>query len=319
MPVTIVHFSSPSPASGRPSRREGDLGTLTLVVFTQLLTYFLGWIISLNASNELELAASEQQNQSAYDRMARTGHILAKTVTAEELSRPLAIVDGAGWLGGSIRGWNVLCLAAAGGRHSALYHAAGANVTVLDISDGMLELDRRVSQELKFNVRLIHGSMLDMPMLRDAEFDLVIQPVSTCYVPDVARVFAEVSRVLKPNGLYISQHKQPINLQASLKTQNGKYAIETELGTVAIAAKADEPSPLREPSTREFAHSLESILGGICKSGMVIEDIQEPNHANQDASIDTMGHRSRFVPPYLRIKARKKGGSPTVVSGLILP
>lgn len=268
---------------------------------------------------QLDREAIESQNQIAYDWMARTGHVLAKTVTARELRRPLEIVDGAGWLGGSIRGWHVLCLAAAGGRHSALYHAAGAIVTVLDLSDGMLELDRRVSQELKFNVRLIQGSMLDMPMLCDAEFDLVIQPVSSCYVLDVARVFAEVSRVLKPSGLYVSQHKQPINLQTSLKTRNGKYSIETEVGAVAIPAKSDEPSPMREPNTREVAHSLESILGGICRSGMVIEDIHEPNHSNLESVADTMGHRSRYIPPYLRIKARKLAMNSNRGGSLILP
>jgi len=270
-------------------------------------------------SDELGQDSVESQNQVAYDRMARSGHILAKTVTADELQRPLEIVDGAGWLGGSIRGWHVLCLAAAGGRHSALYQAAGAIVTVLDISDGMLELDRRVSQELKFNVRLIQGSMLDMPMFQDAEFDLVIQPVSTCYVSDISSVFSEVARILKPNGLYVSQHKQPINLQASLKTRGGKYAIETEIGAVANAAKADEPSPLREPNTREIAHSLETILGGICRNGMVIEDVHEPNHAKQESVVDTMGHRSRFVPPYLRIKARKLAANLKRSGSLILP
>ena len=269
--------------------------------------------------DELAQDSVESQNQIAYDRMARTGHVLAKTVTSEELRRPLAIVDGAGWLGGSIRGWHVLCLAAAGGRHSALYHAAGAVVTVLDLSDGMLELDRRVSQELKFNVRLIQGSMLDMPMLCDAEFDLVIQPVSSCYVSDVARLFVEVSRVLKPSGLYVSQHKQPINLQASLKTRNGKYAIDTEVGSVAISVKPDEPSPLREPNTREVAHSLESILGGICRSGMVIEEIHEPNHANMESVADTIGHRSRYIPPYLRIKARKLATNSNRSGSLLLP
>jgi ubiquinone/menaquinone biosynthesis C-methylase UbiE len=228
-------------------------------------------------------------------------------------------LDGAGWLGGSIRGWRVLCLAAAGGRHSALYHAAGAEVTVLDISDGMLELDRRVSQDLKFNVRLIQGTMVDMHMLDAAEFDLVIQPVSTCYVLDITRVFSEVARVLKPNGLYISQHKQPINLQASLKTRAGKYVIESEVGAVAEPAKADEPSPLREPSTKEFAHSLESILGGICRHGMVIEELHEPKHAKLDSLADTMAHRSRFVPPYLRVKARKRSTSASARSSLILP
>ncbi len=269
--------------------------------------------------DEIESDPAELQNQIAYDRMARSGHILAKTVTADELRRPLEIVDGAGWLGGSIRGWHVLCLAAAGGRHSALYHAAGAVVTVLDISDGMLELDRRVSQELRFNVRLIQGTMLDMSMLADGEFDLVIQPVSTCYVSDVSRVFSEVSRVLKPNGLYVSQHKQPINLQASLKTRQNKYTLETEVGAVALPAKADEPSSLREPSTREIAHSLESLLGGICRNGMVIEDIHEPNHAKADSVADTMGHRSRFVPPYLRIKARKSATNSQHITSLILP
>jgi SAM-dependent methyltransferase len=272
-------------------------------------------MMELNATGH---DACEFQNQLAYDRMARSGHILAKTVTPDELKRPLEIVDGSGWLGGSIRGWRVLCLAAAGGRHSALYHAAGAVVTVLDISDGMLELDRRIAQELKFNARLIQGSMVDMPMLRDGEFDLVVHPVSTCYVPNLAKVFTEVARVLKPQGLYISQHKQPINLQSSLKTKNGHYAIETEIGNVAINSQSDEPSSLREPNTREFAHSLESILGGICRSGMVIEDIQEPYHANPRSVSDSMGHRSRFIPPYLRIKARKAGSSNRQSSSLIL-
>ncbi len=267
--------------------------------------------------DEMSPELVEALNQRAYDRMARNGHILAKTVTGDELRRPMEIVDGAGWLGGSIRGWHVLCLAAAGGRHSALYHAAGATVTVLDISDGMLELDRQVCLELKFNVRLIQGTMVDMPMLHDAEFDLVIQPVSTCYVPDVSRVFSEVARVLKPNGLYVSQHKQPINLQASLRTRAGKYVIDSEVNAAAEPARADDPSPLREPSTREYAHSLETILGGICRNGMIIEELHEPNHAKPDAVADTMGHRSRFIPPYLRVKARKRSASAGLVSSLI--
>ena len=261
----------------------------------------------------------ESQNKTAYDRMARSGHVLATVATPDELRRPLETIDASGWLGGSIRGWHVLCLAAGGGRHSALYHAAGAIVTVVDISPGMLELDRQISLELKFNVRLIQCSMVDMSMLQDDEFDLVVHPVSTCYVADVVPVFAEVARVLKPNGLYISQHKQPTNLQTSLNVRDGKYVIDTEIGHAAIPAKADSLNPLRDPSTLEIAHSLESLLGGICRNGMVIEDVVEPNHANRLALSDTMGHRCRFVSPYLRIKARKKSVASTRNSSLILP
>jgi SAM-dependent methyltransferase len=251
--------------------------------------------------------------------MARSGHVLATVATADELRRPLAAIDTSGWLGESIRGWHVLCLAAGGGRHSALYHAAGAIVTVVDISEGMLDLDRQVSQELKYNVRLIQGTMSDLSMLHDGEFDLVIQPVSTCYVADLSPVFREVGRVLKPNGLYVSQHKQPMNLQASLQVRDGRYTIETEVGQSAIPAPVDSPSPLREPNTLEIAHSFSSILGGICRNGMVIEDFVEPNHIHVQSTVDTIGHRSRYIPPYFRVKARKSSTSMARISSLILP
>jgi ubiquinone/menaquinone biosynthesis C-methylase UbiE len=238
--------------------------------------------------------------------MAKQGHVLASLATAEELRNPLASIDTSCWLGNSIRGWHVLCLAAGGGRHSVLYRAAGAIVTVVDISQGMLDLDRQAIRELNYDVRLIQASMSAMPMLRDQEFDLVIHPVSTCYVAEIEPVFREVSRVLKMDGLYISQHKQPINVQASLYMREGHYCIETELGKPGNPTDPRSPSPVREPYTIEYAHSLHSLVGGICRSGMVIEDFVEPNHAQTDAAMNTLGHRSRFAPPYLRIKARKK-------------
>lgn len=251
------------------------------------------------------LSPTEIQNRNAYDRMARGQHVLAQPVTPDELKRPLEIVDGRGWLGNSIRGWNVLCLAAGGGRHSILYSAAGAQVTVVDISDGMLELDRAACEHYKFSARLIQASMLSMPMLQDGEFDLVIHPVSTCYVRTLAPVFQEVSRVLRPGGLYISQHKSPFNLQTSLVTQQGRYWIETEVGSVATPVARNQSSPLRETDANETAHSLEDILGGICRAGMVIEDLSEPDHVKQDAAFDSSGHRARFIRPYLRVKARR--------------
>jgi ubiquinone/menaquinone biosynthesis C-methylase UbiE len=247
----------------------------------------------------------EQQNRAAYNAMARNCHQLASVATKQELQDPLPAIDTSGWLGSSIRGWRVLCLAAGGGRHGPLYAAAGAEVTVLDISDDMLELDRRVLQQYGLNARLIRSSMADMPNLLAGEFDLVVHPVSTCYVGDVIAVFREVARVLRAHGLYISQHKQPMNLQTSLHPQNGKYCVETETDQPAMPASMLSPSPLREPDTIEFAHSLESILGGICRSGMVIEDVREPDHANSFAIPGSIGHRSRFIPPYLRVKARK--------------
>jgi SAM-dependent methyltransferase len=247
----------------------------------------------------------EAINRRAYDAMALRDHFLTTPVTQEELANPLATLDARGWLGGNIRGWHVLCLAAGGGRQGPLYAAAGAVVTVLDLSPGMLEKDRDTSKRFGMNLRILEGTMQDLSMFSIAEFDLVAHPVSTCYVPDPTNVFVQVARVLRPRGLYVSQHKQPSNLQSSLQPRDGKYVLETEVGAAAKPVTGGESSWLREPNTVEYAHSLETLLGGICRAGMIIEDVSEPDHARQDATPGSMGHRSRFLPPYLRIKARR--------------
>ncbi len=248
---------------------------------------------------------TKSKNISAWDRMARAGHILATPATDEELKNPLRVVDEIGWLGGNIQGWRVLCLAAGGGRHAPLYCAAGAVVTVVDLSSGMLEIDREVAMQRKMDIRLIECDMCDLSSLQNEEFDLVVHPVSTCYVDRPSAVFYEVARVLGPGGLYISQHKQPMNLQASLLLDGGNYVIERPAASGSIAASATQPSRLREPGTNEIIHSLQSILGGICRAGFVIEDLVEPHHAKPDQPPGSFGHRCSYIPPYIRIKSRR--------------
>ncbi|MCY2976808.1 MAG: class I SAM-dependent methyltransferase [Planctomycetota bacterium] len=245
------------------------------------------------------------KNSNAWDRMARSGHVLATPATDEELRNPLRSVDEIGWLGGSIQGWRVLCLAAGGGRHGPLYCAAGAEVTVADISPGMLEIDREVAMQRKMDIRLIECDMCDLSSLQKEEFDLVVHPVSTCYIDRPSAVFHEVARVLRTGGLYISQHKQPMNLQASLVPNEGNYVIERPATSGSISAQATLPSRLREPGTDEIIHSLQSILGGICRAGFVIEDLVEPHHAKPDHPPGSFGHRCSYIPPYIRIKSRR--------------
>ena len=265
---------------------------------------------------EISEAEAVSQNQRAWDRMAASGHALARPARDQELAEPLGTVDACKWLPDSIKGWKVLCLAAGGGRHGPLYAAAGADVTVVDLSPGMLELDRKVAEERRLTIRTVATSMDNLTAFENAEFDLVIHPVSTCYLPRLDRLFAEVARVTRPGGLYISQHKQPTNLQASLETHTGSYVIEHAYYDSSPVPSAVRPNRLREPETREFAHRWESILGGICRSGFVIEDVIEPNHAKPDAPTGSFHHRCFHIAPYMRIKSRRQG-APT--AGLLLP
>lgn len=262
-------------------------------------------------SNEEPLDATRIHNQQAWDRMARSGHTLTVPASDKELENPLKVIDASGWLTGGIRGWKVLCLAAGGGRHGPLYAAAGADVTVVDLSAVMLERDREVAASHGLALKTIQTSMDQLDMLPTGSFDMVIHPVSTCYLPILTRLFPEVARVTQPQGLYISQHKQPANLQSSLDTYTGHYIIEHAYYDRRPVPPATSPNLLREPGTREFVHSWNDLLGGICRAGFVIEDVSEPQHGRPDALPGTFGHRCHFLAPYLRIKARRVG-SPTV-------
>ena len=251
--------------------------------------------------------ATNEHNARAWDALARQQAALTKPANDADFANPLQTVDPLGWLGPSIANQKVLCLAAGGGRQSALYAAAGAEVTVVDISGEMLALDREVAAARGLAVRAIQASMDALTMLADGEFDLVIHPVSTCYVADVQPVFREVARVTRPGGLYVSQHKSPTSLQAKPQANADGCQLAEPYYRDGPLPPA-ERSRLREAGTLEYLHRWEELLGGICRAGFAIEDLVEPMHADASADVGTFGHRSQFVAPYVRVKARRAAG-----------
>ena len=265
------------------------------------------------------LSAAHEHNRRAWDDMVRAKQGFTRPARDEDFADPLKTVDGTGWLGGDIRGRKVLCLAAGGGRQSALYAAAGARVVVVDISPAMLELDRQVAEERGLDVRTVQASMDDLPMFSAGQFDIVIQPVSTCYVPRVAPVYREVARVTRPGGLYISQHKQPVSLQADIRPSPRGYEVtEPYYRTGPLPPVAG--SRHREPGTLEYLHRWEELIGELCRAGFVIEDVIEPLHAEATAPLGAFAHRSRYIPPYIRLKARRTDVRPTAApASLVIP
>jgi len=242
-------------------------------------------------------------NRLAWDRRAELGETFTRPIREDELRPENLCIDPWAATEG-VAGKQLLCLAAGGGRQGPLYAAAGAIVTVVDISDRQLDLDRRIAAERGLSIRTLCASMDDLSALPAVSFDIVIHPVSTCYLPQVAPVYRQVAAVTRPDGLYVSQHKQPASLQAEVKPSKRGYE---------ITETADHPGPLpavshsrhREPGTLEFLHTWEQLIGGLCRAGFVIEDLTEPRHGDRAAKPGEFGHRSRFLPPYVRIKARR--------------
>ncbi len=268
-----------------------------------------------------DYSAAHEHNRRAWDSRVQRQERFTRPADDADFVDPLATVDGLGWLGGDIRGKQLLCLAAGGGRQSALYAAAGANVTVVDISSGMLELDRQVATDRGFHVRTVEASMDNLSVFDPAEFDIVIQPVSTCYVQDLQVVYQQVARIMRIGGVYISQHKQPTSLQTDTKLSEHGYELMEPYYRKGPLPNV-QGSRHREEGTLEYLHRWEELVGQLCRCGFVLEDLVEPLHADPKAESGSFEHRSCYVAPYVRLKARRVAGNqeePSLAKRIVVP
>lgn len=264
------------------------------------------------------MGSAHERNRRAWNRLADDRSQFTRTATDEECLDPLRTLDSRGWLPDSVHGWKVLCLASGGGWQAILYAAAGAEVTVVDISESMLQLDRVEAQRRGYHVNTIQTSMDDLRGLPDAGFDLVHQPVSTCYIPDLDRVYSEIGRVLRPGGLYISQHKVPTSLQITHRNAGDHFVLGIEYYHEGPLPPTRDTS-YRETGAVEFLHRWEELIGGLCRQGFVVEDLVEPKRADPTAPVHHFRYRGRFVAPYVRIKARRLPTPPRQVRTIWTP
>lgn len=247
----------------------------------------------------------QEANKRTWNRLAEENSQFARVATDEECAHPLLALDRRGWLPGSVKGLDVLCLAAGGGWQSTLYAVAGANVTVFDLSPEMLKRDEQQAHIRNVHVNVLRGSMDDLSMLSSQSFDIVHHPVSSCYVPRLRPVYEEVARVLRGGGIYISQHKQPASLQISERDSRNRYVL-------GVSYYHNDPLPAvqdmayREEGAIEYLHRWEELVGELCRSGFVIEDLSEPRRGDPKAKPGDFRHRGMFTAPYVRIKARRK-------------
>lgn len=246
-----------------------------------------------------------KQNARAWNRLAAKGSQFARVATEEECRRPLQTLDTRGWLPDSVAGLDVLCLAAGGGWQSILYAVAGARVTVVDLSPEMLRRDEREAARRGVAVKLVEASMDDLSPLAEQSFDIVHQPVSTCYIGRLQPVYDEVARVLRDGGLYISQHKQPASLQITHRTPRQQYVLGIEYYHEGPLPPVEDTA-YREEGAVEFLHRWEELIGGLCRAGFVLEDLREPYRGDPSALPGDFRHRGRYMAPYVRLKARRR-------------
>jgi SAM-dependent methyltransferase len=205
---------------------------------------------------------------------------------------------------------SVLVLCGAGGQQAPVFATAGLQVTVVDISEHQLAIDKRIANRRGLDIECIRSDVADTAVLEGRTFDLVYQPVSTCYLPDPRCCYRTAAKALRPGGLYLSDHWNPAQMQLADEQWDGSAY------RVAHRSGSGEPLTIKDPSTvdgpqcRYFAHRLQDLIGGICDAGFTIERFAERGAVDAGAAPGTREHLGAYLEPFFEILARRRAHEP---------
>jgi SAM-dependent methyltransferase len=200
----------------------------------------------------------------------------------------------------TLKGADVLCLASGGGQQGPVLAAVGANVTVFDNSPAQLKQDQLVAERESLPLHTLEGDAADLSVFANESFDLVFNPVSTVFMPDVRAVWKECYRVLRPDGILMTGVMNPVHYIFDLyKADEGILEVAHSIPYSDLTSIPKEylDELIEKGLPVEFGHSLTDLLGGQCDAGFTITNLYE------DYMLDSMLHN--YHPNYIATRAVK--------------
>ncbi|MCA1010619.1 class I SAM-dependent methyltransferase [Halobacillus halophilus] len=229
-----------------------------------------------------------QQNSSAWDKKVEEGSRYTQSVSRDVIEKSKAgdweitvTTEKSvprNWFPDSMTGLKILCLASGGGQQAPVLAAAGAEVTVMDLSPKQLEQDEKVAERDGLILKTVQGDMSDLSEFEDEQFDMIVNPVSNLFVKDIHVVWREVSRVLKHKGILIAGFTNPLlwifdDNQERKGILDVKHSIPSS--TLDYLAEAEVQEYIDSGQTIEYAHTLEDQIQGQMDAGFVLTGFYE--------------------------------------------
>jgi SAM-dependent methyltransferase len=250
-------------------------------------------------------------NRVAWDLQVESGNEWSRPVTPETIARARAgdwsvvligyrPVDRA-WFPADLSDVDILCLASGGGQQGPTLAAAGARVTVFDNSPRQLAQDQMVAEREGLELRTVLGDMRDLSEFGDSSFDLVFNPVSNLFVPELPPVWRECFRVLRPGGTLLCGFLNPdvYLFDHEAMDTRGELVVRHRLPYSDLThVPAEERERLwGADAPLEYSHTMAEQIGGQLAAGFVITGFDEaPHHADATAG---------WLPGYYATRALK--------------
>ena len=195
-------------------------------------------------------------------------------------------------------GLKILGLASGGGLQGPILASLGAKVTIFDNSDKQLFQDKKISDRFNLGIQTFQGDMRDLAMFSDNSFDLIFNPCSILFIDNVATVWKECYRVLKPKGILMAGLINPITFQVDENAEKIAFIHNQPYSDLYSLTKEKLEKLTSNNEPLVFGHSWTDQIGGQLEAGFKLTDMYEDNWKGENPL-------DGFLPSFMATRAIK--------------
>lgn len=228
--------------------------------------------------------------------------------TAEVVDGPAVVTYGADLpteadlrLLGPVEGARVLDLGCGSGHNAVTLAQQGAKVIAVDPSAAHLALARERAERAEVRVELHQAGLAELAFLRSDSVDAALSVMALATADDVARVFRQVHRVLKPEAAFVCSFPHPAFAMFD----------PTAADPLRVARAYDQSAPiswdLGPDVVTDHPRTVGELFTALHRASFVVDQVLEPTAPARGAHSSTFTDAMVAVPATLILRGRKQG------------
>lgn len=202
---------------------------------------------------------------------------------------------------GPLEGKRVLDLGCGSGHNAVTCALEGAKVIGVDPDGRRLAEARQRAEQAEVKVELHEGELAELPFLRSDSVDAALSVMALATVDDLARVFRQVHRVLKPEAPLVCSFPHPAFTMLDV----------AEDGELRVAGSYDRAEPivweLDGDDVVDRPRTIGEIFTTLHRANFRVDQILEPVLSGSPASGRQITPAMYRVPATVLFRARKQG------------